>query len=587
MDVWINELFMNLLLGILKILDSIMNIFRQLVGIDTVRVIDGSIEQDMTLTEYFLSNSIVSNVFWAIFIISLSICAVCIIVAVVKSIIVSKNGEHKAHSKTVMQGVASVIITIFMAGLMIGGISMANTILAKIDLAFKVNNNLPIPATILDISVENGYEQDMTVMERIKYYQIHEWDKVSDFKCEITDDNGNVIATYTQPIWDEENNDWIYSVYVKAGSGYLDGKSVNDFLNPNGTFRLDLSAKDLYGQFKKTLNLIPDSDRHIEGTGIIRMNSFNMVFALFMAITLIVVIVMSMLGLVKRLYDLVILFLSLPLVSSLLPLDDGAHFKIWRETVISKVVLAYGTVIAVNVFMLLCPIILSLGGSGFAINILKALLLVGGALAINGGQLLFARLMGTSAEEFRDMTNSARALAGGVMGTVGAMKGGANLLLGHKNAMGHRMGGVLPIAGAAARGAGNLAGNLLGGNAYRGAANYMGSKAAGAANAIRGATGMYKRDAYGQKIVPPNSGTNALMQNNGLIGAALKARTSPSPKMLDGSASTLSDISASSNVSVISGTGSAPSGNSLIKTAPKVSQQKSALDKVKGGVKKK
>lgn len=535
MDVWINELFMNLLLGILKILDSIMLLFKKLVGIEPVRV--G--EEDLTLTDYFLSNDVVSKVFWAIFIISLSICAVSIIVAVVKAVISAKNGEHKPHSKTLMQGVASIVVTIVMAFIMTGGIAMSNTILAKIDFAFKGDNDLPISATIMSICVENGYEQNLSIMNDIKAHQelMESEDKtMEEYPFIFIDDNGEEIL-YKSPIWDKENNVWLYSVFKLTETGYEDGKSATDFLKADGTFDTTLNATKIFGTYKKNFGF-PDSNNP-KRDGIIRMDSFNMVFAYFMSLTLVIVIVMSMLGLVKRLYDLVILFLSLPLVVSLLPLDDGAHFKIWRETVISKVVLAYGTIISVNVFMLLCPIILGLGGETFADILLKGLLLVGGALAINGGQLLFARLMGTSAEEFRDMTNSARALAAGAMGTLGAIKGGTNLLLGNKNAMGKRMGGLMPFAMGAARGAGNLAGNLLGGNAYRAGVNSISNKGAGAMNAIRGATGMYKRDAYGSKIIPPNNGQNALMENNGVIGAALKARNQDSPRMMDGSLSTL------------------------------------------------
>jgi hypothetical protein len=83
---------------------------------------------------------------------------------------------------------------------------------------------------------------------------------------------------------------------------------------------------------------------------------------------------------------------------------------------VSKVVIAYGAVFAVNVFLIMVPII-----NGFAIgSILKMLLLVGGGLSISGGTLLFARLFGTDAAESRDLAQSARTiLAGGAAGIAG------------------------------------------------------------------------------------------------------------------------------------------------------------------------
>lgn len=92
-----------------------------------------------------------------------------------------------------------------------------------------------------------------------------------------------------------------------------------------------------------------------------------------------------MLGLVKRVYDLVLLFMALPLISATIPLDDGARFKQWRDSVVSKVILAYGVVLSINIFLLITPIInnisfASLGWSAFVENLFKAFMLIGGAL---------------------------------------------------------------------------------------------------------------------------------------------------------------------------------------------------------------
>ena len=78
-------------------------------------------------------------------------------------------------------------------------------------------------------------------------------------------------------------------------------------------------------------------------------------------------------------------------------MDDGARFKNWREMFVTKIVLAYGAVLAVNIFALLLPLINQMhidGVSGFANSMFTLFMIVGGAMIIPAGQTLFARLFG-------------------------------------------------------------------------------------------------------------------------------------------------------------------------------------------------
>ena len=82
---------------------------------------------------------------------------------------------------------------------------------------------------------------------------------------------------------------------------------------------------------------------------------------------------------------------------STLSVDDGARFKNWREQFLTKIILAYGAVLSVNVFVLLLPLIQQMsisGASGFANSIFLIFMIVGGAMVIPAGQTLFARLFG-------------------------------------------------------------------------------------------------------------------------------------------------------------------------------------------------
>ena len=159
--------------------------------------------------------------------------------------------------------------------------------------------------------------------------------------------------------------------------------------------------------------------------GLIDPLTYNWALAYIAAIVLIIVLFVSALSLAKRVFDIIFLFFSMPFPIATMPSDDGARFKLWKDTMISKVILAYGTVIAVNLFLLVLPLITSIT---FSVNnvvncVAQLIFIIGGAVSIYGAQLLFARLFGTSAEESREMMNAFRGA-----GSFGRMLFGAAMM---------------------------------------------------------------------------------------------------------------------------------------------------------------
>lgn len=65
----------------------------------------------------------------------------------------------------------------------------------------------------------------------------------------------------------------------------------------------------------------------------------------------------------------------------------------------TKIILAYGAVLSVNVFVLILPLIQQMsipGMGGFGNALFTIFMIVGGAMVIPAGQALFARLFGTA-----------------------------------------------------------------------------------------------------------------------------------------------------------------------------------------------
>lgn len=86
----------------------------------------------------------------------------------------------------------------------------------------------------------------------------------------------------------------------------------------------------------------------------------NFVILVFAACLLLSMLGKAVWGLIQRIFDITLYFVILPGVASLMPFDDGERFTSWKDGVISKTISAYGVMIGLNLFFILCPAIKSI-----------------------------------------------------------------------------------------------------------------------------------------------------------------------------------------------------------------------------------
>lgn len=542
MGIAIQKIFAQLLFWLYDFLDAIFETFQVLAGIQPVDYDGGEI----SLINIFLTHNTVTQVFLSIFLISIILVAICIIIRVIATIINVKGGERKSHAKTVGQGFGAIITSLVMAVVVITFIMGSNSLLQLVQKSFNSNyENLKFSQMLFNMSVESSYQYDYNTPIWSPTYVIGEngakipvidestgeqmLDKDGNPMFELQrDENGNVIYEESYKIIvDKDGNP------VLMGGWKINPNSGEPYSAKDINFSAD-SPDDIFGVHKKTLGLFEDGDKAYIRAAKVELEAFNFWTAYLVAVIMLVVIIWSMLGLVKRIFDLIFLLLTLPLITATIPLDDGAKFKTWRDTFISKIALAFGVVFSINIFLLMLPIIdgidfVALGWSAWVSSIFKMFLIMGGALAINGGQILMARLVGSDASESREMTQAARALVGGTMAAGGLLRGAKNLAVGGQNKYSRTVKGALPLVGKIAGGAANLAGNALGGAAYRSGANRVKDVAGNVGNALRGVTKTFTptNDKSGQagntNTSPPATSPVENKQgglfHNGLIGA--------------------------------------------------------------------
>ena len=177
---------------------------------------------------------------------------------------------------------------------------------------------------------------------------------------------------------------------------------VGTWKNGYSSAEFDISTvtvRDILGDYNTAMWIWPTSWK---GNGMVDPNTFLYFPSLVASIALGVALLVAVVNLARRVFEVVFLYLIMPVSMSTLAADDGARFKVWRETFVTKIVLAYGAVFSVNIFLLLLPVLSQVhveGISDFGNTVLLILVIVGGAMVIPAGMGMFARLFGGQAED--------------------------------------------------------------------------------------------------------------------------------------------------------------------------------------------
>lgn len=198
----------------------------------------------------------------------------------------------------------------------------------------------------------------------------------------------NSLLVLVSQIFQIGNTTKLSSALFNACAGdWINGYSVSEFDISR------LGVKEIFGDYT-TGFVFPDKWKY---NGMVNPDKFLYLPSLIAGVALAIALVVAVLNLAKRVYEIIFMYFVMPMSMSTLPLDDGARFKTWRETFITKIVIAYGTVFSVNIFVLLLPLITRMRIdeiSGFGNSMFLIFMIVGGAMVILAGQALFCKLFG-------------------------------------------------------------------------------------------------------------------------------------------------------------------------------------------------
>ena len=104
---------------------------------------------------------------------------------------------------------------------------------------------------------------------------------------------------------------------------------------------------------------------------------------------LIIILGICLVNFICRIFEVLLLFIASPLFVSVMPLDHGEKFKAWQDMFVAKIFGGFGSVIAMELYMMLCPVVMA-GNISFVTEsssaeanyLIRLIFLMGGAWAV-------------------------------------------------------------------------------------------------------------------------------------------------------------------------------------------------------------
>ena len=148
------------------------------------------------------------------------------------------------------------------------------------------------------------------------------------------------------------------------------------------------------------------------------------------SIFLLIVMGICLINFICRIFEVLMLFIASPIFVSTMPLDDGEKFKAWQDMFVAKIFSGFGSVIAMELYMLLCPVVMG-GGISFMQNgsteadyLIRMLFMLGGAWAVIKAGPTITQLLNFQAGAAERETGMS--VTAGMLGAATTIKGTAS-----------------------------------------------------------------------------------------------------------------------------------------------------------------
>lgn len=346
--VWnlLSELLIGIFIALCSILDFIEEIFNLFAGIDMVSI---SGKKQTTLLAAMFEMEDVSKAFLYITLMSVAICLVFTIYKTAKSISDMAMEDENPISKVLQDALKATVTFMLIPFICLFLLQLSSTVTKQVQTAFSVySGETGSIGTIVFLSASMDADKD--TMEK---------KDLLTGVMEPKENCGNRQPSFHTAPW---------KTYMENPTKYR-------------------TLSEVRGSF------------HVE--------NFNYIAGITTAVILILLMGGAVLSFIRRIFELLLLYLVSPLYVSTIPLDDGAIFGRWRELFVAKFFSGFGTIFAMKYYLMIVPFLTSsnltlynvTGNANDAMidTVLRVFLIIGGAWAVYKGQLLIMMILAPDA----------------------------------------------------------------------------------------------------------------------------------------------------------------------------------------------
>ncbi len=382
-----------------QVLDILQLLVRKVAGLDVVYYTSdstgesGDIAFEFIRTIFTDNNSILSNIFWALIILGVILLIITTFVAVLRSEYAATDAKSASKGKIVGRAFKAIASFAIVPIVCFFGVFMANVILQALDTitsgasSSELNYTYEIPGEGegTTVSVGSLFQEKTTQSGQKTYISYNFWGDNQNTNVPTTSTpisglifkaaayRANRIRYYSLFRNNLSNSGVGAGVFDKFGTDYDQSASLLDDCFAN-SYQLKNSVKlnsepfekDYMFPFGNASSFISNS---VSDLTTFDKNNVQLVwfyydlwqFDFLLGIAAIVVcgklLVYLVFGLMKRIFEIVVLFLIAPPIASIMPLDDGEALKKWRGKFVGKVLGAYGPIVGLNLFFVILPLI--------------------------------------------------------------------------------------------------------------------------------------------------------------------------------------------------------------------------------------
>lgn len=395
---------------IFQLLDILQLLVRKVAGLDVVYYSSDTIlggaeatkeSGDLVLrfirTIFTGDNAILSNIFWALIILALILLIITTFVAVLRSEYAATDAKSASKGKIIGKAFKAIASFAIVPIVCFFGIYLSNIILQALDTITSGSSSSEVGGATYTVTDESGntttynisnlFQQYTTATDQKTYIAYNFWgsnEKVNVattstpisgliFKASAYKANRIRNSTIFQNHLSETNVS--AGVFNNFGQQYSRAANLLDECYANSYSLKTAASLGSNDDFNKSFlypfgdrssfigNYAPDSIQSFDKNDVKQvwfyydLWSFNFVICIGALVIAAKLLIYLTFGLMKRIFELVVLFLIAAPISSLMPLDDGAALKKWREKFTSKVIAAYGPIVGLNLFFVILPFI--------------------------------------------------------------------------------------------------------------------------------------------------------------------------------------------------------------------------------------